>query len=66
MLLLDVNGACKMDLPIDFFDVADGDNEQEFNANNFEYEMSDFESDCDSSSCTWSEWMLKFSLEHTI
>ncbi len=48
-----------MDLPIDFFDVADGDNKQ-VNANNFEYEMSDFESDCDSSSCTWSEWMLKF------
>jgi hypothetical protein len=51
MLLLDVNGACRMDLPIDFFDVADGDNKQ-VNANNFEYEMSDFESDCDSSSCT--------------
>ena len=48
MLLLDVNGACRMDSPIDFFDVADGDNEQEFNANNFEYEMSDFESECDS------------------
>ena len=40
MLLLDVNGACRMDLTIDFFDVADGDNKQ-VNANNFEYEMSD-------------------------
>ena len=44
-----------MDLPIEFEDVADEDNEQEFNANQYEDEMSECESDSDRSSCAGSE-----------
>ncbi len=51
----DVNGAWRMDLPIEFEDVADGELELEFNANQSKAEMSECESDSDSSSCTVSE-----------
>jgi hypothetical protein len=44
-----------MDLPIEFEDVADEENEQEFNPNQFKDEMSECESDCDSSSCAGGE-----------
>ncbi len=42
-------------LPIEFEDVADEDNEQEFNVNQSKDEMSERESYSDSSSCTGSE-----------
>ncbi len=42
-------------LPIEFEDVADEDNEQEFNVNQSKDEMSERESYNDSSSCTGSE-----------
>jgi hypothetical protein len=51
----DVNGAWRMDLPITFEDEATEENEQEFNANQSIDEMSECESDSDSSSCTGSE-----------
>ncbi len=44
-----------MYLQIKFEGVADEENEQELNANQFEDEMSERESDCDSSSCAGSE-----------
>jgi hypothetical protein len=44
-----------MDLPIEFEDVANEENEQEFNANQAEDEMSECESDSDSSTCAGSE-----------
>jgi hypothetical protein len=44
-----------MYLPIEFEDVANKDNEQEFNANQSEDEMSEPESDSDSSLCAKSE-----------
>jgi hypothetical protein len=50
-----VNGAWRMDFSIEFEDVADEDNEQEFNANQYEDEMSECESDSDRSSCAGSE-----------
>ena len=40
----DVNGVWRMDLPIEFEDVANVKNEQEFNASWSEDEMSDRES----------------------
>jgi hypothetical protein len=40
-----------MYLPIEFEDVADEENEQEFNPNQSEDEMSEYKSDGDSSSC---------------
>jgi hypothetical protein len=46
----DINGAWRMDLPIEFEDVAGEGNEQEFNANQSEDEMSEYENDSDSSS----------------
>ena len=51
----DVNGAWRMDLPIEFEDVANEENEQEFNANQSKYEMSERGSDSDNSSCAGSE-----------
>jgi hypothetical protein len=53
-----------MYLPIEFKDVADEGNEQEFNANQSEDEMSERESNSDSSSCSGSEQILKLSLKH--
>jgi hypothetical protein len=47
----DINGAWRMYLPIEFEDVADEENEQEFNVNQSKDEMSERESDSDSSSC---------------
>ena len=48
----DVNDAWRMDLPIEFEDVANEENEQESNANQSEDELSE----CDgSSSCAGSE-----------
>ena len=44
-----------MDLPIEFEDVANEENEQEFNANQSNDEMGDYERDSDSSSCTGHE-----------
>jgi hypothetical protein len=44
-----------MDLPIEFEDVANEKNEQEFNANQSKDEMTGCESDSDSSSCAGSE-----------
>jgi hypothetical protein len=44
-----------MDKPIKFEDVADEENEQEFNSNQSEDEMSECESDCNSSSCSGGE-----------
>jgi hypothetical protein len=40
-----------MDLPIEFEDVADEENEQGFNPNHSKDEMSELESENDSSSC---------------
>jgi hypothetical protein len=60
----DVNGAWRMDLPIEFEDVAGEENEQEFNANQSKVEMSECESDSDSSSCAGSEQILKLSLKN--
>jgi hypothetical protein len=45
----DVNGAWRMYLPIEFEDVANEENEQEFNPNQSEVKMSECESDSDSS-----------------
>jgi hypothetical protein len=45
----DVNGAWRMYLSIEFEDVAYEENEQEFNPNQSEDEMSECESDIDSS-----------------
>jgi hypothetical protein len=53
-----------MDLPNEFEDLADEENEHEFNANSKD-EMSECESDSDSSSCAGSEYILKLSLKHT-
>ncbi len=44
-----------MDLPIEFEDVADEENGQEFNPDQSKDEMSECESDSDSSSCTGGE-----------
>jgi hypothetical protein len=44
-----------MYLPIEFEDVANEENEQVFNANQSKDEMSERESDSDSSSCAGSE-----------
>jgi hypothetical protein len=44
-----------MDLPFEFEDVADEENKQEFNPNQSEDEMSECESDSDSSSCAGGE-----------
>jgi hypothetical protein len=44
-----------MDLPIEFENVADKEIEQEFNPNQSEDEMSECESESDSSSCAGSE-----------
>jgi hypothetical protein len=44
-----------MDLPIEFEDVADEKNEQEFNLNQSKDEMSGCESDSDCSSCAGGE-----------
>jgi hypothetical protein len=44
-----------MDLPIKFEDVADEENEQGFNPNQSKDEMSECESDSDSSSCAGGE-----------
>jgi hypothetical protein len=44
-----------MFLPIEFKDVADEENEQEFNVNQLEDGMSERESDGDISSCAGSE-----------
>ncbi len=52
-----------MDLPIEFEDVANEENEQEVNANQSEDEMSKCESDGDSSSCAGGEYILKLSHE---
>ncbi len=49
----DVNGAWRMDLSIE--DLANEENEHKFNANQFKDEMSECESDSDSSSCAVSE-----------
>ncbi len=51
----DVNYAWKIYLQIEFEEVADEENEQEFNANQSKDEMSERESDSDSSSCAGSE-----------
>jgi hypothetical protein len=51
----DVNGAWRMYLPIEFDNVANAENEQEFNVNQSKDEMSERESDSDSSSCSGSE-----------
>jgi hypothetical protein len=51
----DVNGAWRMDLQIEFRDFANEEIEQEFNPNQSEDEMSECESDHDSSSCAGSE-----------
>jgi hypothetical protein len=51
-----------MYLLIEFEDVADEENEQEFNVNQFKDEMSEPESDSDSSSCTGSDYIFKLSL----
>jgi hypothetical protein len=51
----DINGAWRMDLPIKFEDVANEENEQEFNPNQSKDDMSECESDSDSSSCAGSE-----------
>ena len=48
-----------MDLPIEFEDVADEETEQEFNPNQSKDEMSECESDSDSSSCVGCEEILK-------
>jgi hypothetical protein len=53
-----------MYLPIEFKDVANGENEQEFNANQSKDEMSERESNSDSSSCSGSEYILKLILKH--
>jgi hypothetical protein len=58
----DVNGAWKMDSPIEFENVANEENEQEFNAKQAKDAMSECESD--SSSCAGSELILKLSLKH--
>jgi hypothetical protein len=44
-----------MDLPIEFGDVADEKNEHEFNPNQSKDEMSECESDSESSSCAVGE-----------
>jgi hypothetical protein len=44
-----------MDLPIEFEEVANKKNEQEFNLNQSKDEMSECESDSDSSSCARGE-----------
>jgi hypothetical protein len=44
-----------MDLPIEFEDVADDKNEQEFNPDQSKDEMIECESDSDSSSCAGGE-----------
>ena len=41
----DINGALRMELPIEFEHVANKENEQEFNSNQSEDEMSECESD---------------------
>jgi hypothetical protein len=51
----DVNGAWRMDLSIEFEDLADEEIEQEFNPNQSVVEMSECESESDSSSCAGSE-----------
>jgi hypothetical protein len=51
----DVNDAWRMDLPIEFEDVAGEDNVHELNANQSKDEMSEFESDSGSSSCAGNE-----------
>ena len=51
----DVNGAWRMYLPIEFEDIANVKNEQEFNANQSEDEVGECESDSDCSSCAKSE-----------
>jgi hypothetical protein len=51
-------------LPNEYEDVADEENEQVFNANQSEDEMSGRESDGDSSSCAGSERILKLNLKH--
>ncbi len=51
----DVNGLQRIDLKIELEDVADGENELEFNANQPEDKMRDCIRDGDSSSCTGSE-----------
>ncbi len=42
-------------MPIEFEDVADKENEQEFNPNQSKDEMSEYESDSGSSSCAGGE-----------
>ncbi len=51
----DVNGARRINLPIELEDVADEENEQEFNPNQSNDEMCECESDSDSSSCAGGE-----------
>ncbi len=51
----DVNRAWRTDLPIEFEDVADEENEQESNSNQSKDEMSECESDSESSSCAGGE-----------
>ena len=53
-----------MDLQIELQDVANEENEQKFNANQSEDEMSECESDSDISSCAGSELRLSLSLKH--
>ncbi len=60
----DINDAWRMYLQIKFEDVADEENEQVFNVNQSRDEMSERESDSDSSSSTGSEKILKLSLKH--
>jgi hypothetical protein len=52
-----------MYLPIEFGDVADEENEQEFNPNQSKDEISGCERDGDSSSCAGGEQILKLSLK---
>jgi hypothetical protein len=59
------HGAWRINLPIEFEDVADEENEQEFNPNQSEDEMCECESESDSSSCAGGEYILKLeSLKH--
>ena len=55
----DVNGAWRMDLPIEFGDLANEEIEQEINPNQSKDEMSECKSESDSSSCAGSEKILK-------
>jgi hypothetical protein len=53
-----------MYLPIEFEDIVDEENGQKFNANQSKDEMSERESDSDSSTCAGSVLILKISLKH--